>query len=138
MLEHAPAATGGTTSEVVRIPRAAHEALRALVMALGQPPPRFLYHGQGGQAPLILSDEEHDLATTEGRRAVCRLMAQAECERDDFACEDAYLRHVRGRAACLEARIETFERVAVGALLARPPVATARALWPECQQGESP
>lgn len=126
-----PAATGDATAEGVRIPRAAHDALRALVAAIG-PSPRFLYHGHGGQPPLVLSDEEHDPATPEGRRAICRLMAQAEFAPGDFACAGARVRQVRARAAYLESRIETFERIAVGALLSRPPLATDPAIWAGC------
>jgi hypothetical protein len=131
------AATGDATAECVRIPRAAHDALRALVAAVA-PSPRFLYHGHGGHPPLVLSDEEHDPATPEGRRAICRLMAQAECAPGDPACEGAQLRRLRARAAYLEARIETFERLAVGALLSRPPIATDPAIWEGCPGEAAP
>lgn len=97
----------------------------------------FLYLFPGGHARPIISDEAHDPLTGRGRRAICHLIALAECDPAAYRTDIAYIRHCQARARYLHALPGAPTRHDLAELLERPPVATVRSLLPDGWDAES-
>lgn len=91
----------------------------------------FLYLFPGGHARPIISDEAHDPLTGRGRRAICHLIALAECDPAAYRTNIAYIRHCQARARYLHALPGAPTRHDLAEVLGHPPLATVRSLLPD-------